>query len=171
MTPKRAVLLLAGGSALAAWIAGAATSDLRQPPPAPSRAAPVDARAAQLAADVARLHSWSRPPAAPRHPGRNLFTFAPSEPAPRQAPAEAAAPPAPPAPTVATPPDLVLDGIAEDAGPDGPVRTAIIAGDGQLFLVRQGDAVTSRFTVLRVGAEAVELADRESGTTLRLALR
>ena len=30
---------------------------------------------------------------------------------------------------------LKLVGLAEDAGPDGPVRTAIISGSGELFLV------------------------------------
>ena len=43
---------------------------------------------------------------------------------------------------------LTLAGIAEDPAPDGgsPVRTAIIAGNGQLFLAKNGDTVTDQRT-------------------------
>jgi hypothetical protein len=71
---------------------------------------------------------------------------------------------------------LTLAGIAEDPGPAGgvPVRTAIIAGNGQLFLVKEGDTVTDRDIEYRVGnisADSAELIDLRDNTTRRLALR
>jgi hypothetical protein len=69
--------------------------------------------------------------------GRNLFTFRA-----RARKHGASAGRAPAAAIVEAPveraalPTLKLAGIAEDAGDDGPVRTAIISGDGQLFMVR-----------------------------------
>ncbi|MGE5245034.1 MAG: hypothetical protein ACM3SQ_12465 [Betaproteobacteria bacterium] len=168
MSPKRTVLLVVGSAALAAWISAAATSDSHQPLRQAPPAAPPDTRSQQLAADVARLHARLHPQAAPRQPGRNLFEFE----RPRTARAASSVHSAPPV-DVATPPapDFTLDGIAEDPGPDGPVRTAIIAGLGQLFLAKEGDAVTPRFKVVRIGADVVELLDADGGTTVRLALR
>ena len=68
-------------------------------------------------------------------------------------------------------PLLKLSGIAEDAAPDGPVRTAIISAFGQLFLVKEGENVTERYRVARISSDVVELIDLADGTTFRLALR
>jgi hypothetical protein len=66
---------------------------------------------------------------------------------------------------------LALVGLAEDEGADGPVRTAIISGGGDLFIVKEGDAVTSRYQVAAIAADVVVLTDVAAGTSLRLALR
>ena len=171
MNLKRAATIVVVGGALAAWLAAAATSGNREvAPPLVVETPAVDVHGAELAAEVARLHERLRPDAAPQHT-RNLFTFAIQK--PRLA--AVVAPPAPalteaPRPPIAPPP-LKLVGVAEDAGPNGPERTAIISGVGQLFLVKEGESVTSRYRVAKVSADVVELADADDGTTLRLALK
>ena len=170
MNLKRIVMLGVGGGALAAWLAAAATSGHRDVTVDLSvTAAPVDLRGEALAAEVARLHDRLRPDAAPRVPGRNLFQFS----APR---ARAEAPPPRPAITEApvaapAPPPLTLDGIAEDPGPNGPVRTAIISGFGQVFLAKEGDTVTLRYRVQRISGDVVELTDLTGGAPVRIALK
>ena len=171
MNLKRTATIVAIGGALLAWLAGAATSN-REIAPAPiSRSAPIEARGAELAVEVARLHERLRPTATPRQPGRNLFTFHAA--VVRSAPAPVAAPrPAlVEAPAALAMPALKLAGIAEDIGPDGPVRTAIISGEGQLFMVKQGENVTPRYTVARISEDVVELTDVNNNTLRRLALR
>src|SRR5207244_1575600 len=94
--------------------------------------------------------------------GRDLFKFAAARrPAPRAAIEE---PPPPPPVRRPAPPVLKLSGIAEDETPSGPVRTAILSGLGQLFLVKEGENVTARFRVVKISADVVELADLDEGT-------
>ena len=40
-----------------------------------------------------------------------------------------------------------------------PVRTAIISGEGQLYMVKEGEAVTPRYRVAKISADVVELVD------------
>ena len=173
MNLKRTATIGAIGGALAAWLASAATSNRPVPRPIVTRTPPIDLRGAELADEIARLRERLRPTTTPSQPARNLFTFRP----PR---ARAAAPqiaaPAPaaiveaPAPQPAQPP-LKLAGIAEDPGPDGPIRIAIISGDGQLFMAKEGDAVTLRYRVAKISSEVVELTDLTDNSVRRLALR
>lgn len=172
MHVKRTAAIVIGGGALAAWLAGAATSNRAVPDPIVPPRARIDARGADLAGEIARLHDRLRPSTTPRAPSRNVFRFSTSpapqtpEAAPRPALVEA---PAPLKASTALP--LRLSGIAEDPGADGPVRTAIIAGDGQLYMVKVGELVTPRYRVTLIGADAVELLDLENETTRRLALK
>jgi len=172
MNSKRTLTLVVIGAALIAWLAGAATSNRELPPPTIASRAAADVKGADLAKEITRLHERLRPEALPRQPGRNLFTFhaaiqhrAPVVEPPKAAISEPIVPLAPPLPP------LKLDGVAEDAGPEGPVRTAIISGDGQLFLAREGEAVTARYLVTRIAADVVELTDTIDGSTRRLALK
>ncbi len=89
---------------------------------------------------------------------------APPPPAPRPAITELAVPP------IALPP-LKLSGIAEDPGDDGPVRVAFISGEGQLFMVKEGETVTPRYRVAKISADVVELTDIIDNSVRRLALR
>ena len=57
---------------------------------------------------------------------------------------------------------------AEDESADGPERIAFISGEGQLFMVKQGDAVTGRYRVIRISSDAVELSDVSAGIVRRL---
>jgi hypothetical protein len=172
MNLKRTTTIVVAGGALAAWLAAAATSrgpDIEEPlvlkPPA------IDGRGAALADEISRLHERLRPSARPPQAGRDLFSFVASRPRPVelvQMPAAA---------LTETPihrpilPAMRLSGIAEDVTPDGVVRTAIISGFGQLFLAKEGDAVTDRFRVVKISSDVVELTDLADRTTLRLALR
>jgi len=174
MNLKRTATIAVVGGALVAWLAGAATSNRSIAPPIVAPAAPIEARGAELASEIARLHERLRPTATPRQPGRNLFVYhaaAPHAAAPI-APAAPKAAPSDAAPVVTPPqPSLKLAGIAEDAGPDGPVRIAFITGEGQLFMVKEGENVTPRYRVTKISADVVELMDLATNTPRRLALR
>jgi hypothetical protein len=127
--------------------------------------APVDA-----SLDGLRLHDWSPPASARGRAERDIFAFK-----------RPSAKPAPPAPSRGlfqggdgTQPPLVLFkliGFAEDAGPDGAIRTAIISGQGQVYLVKEGDTVAWIYRVGTMSPDSVELLDSTGGQNLRLALK
>jgi hypothetical protein len=66
---------------------------------------------------------------------------------------------------------LALVGMAETRRGETTLRTAIISGGGEVHLVVVGDRIDNRFTVVAIGADAVELRDDETLETLRLVLR
>jgi hypothetical protein len=175
MIPARVVAVLGGIALLIAWLASAASA----PAPAPRQESPPAATSGTetLAADVQRqaerLRARLLEAPAPRAPIRNPFAFAPVEPRavrPRREVAAAVDPLPPPAPAPSRPP-LVLIGIAETATPGGLRRTAIIEGPDQLYLVGEGESVTTLFQVKSIGADAVELSDVTGGPPVRLVLR
>jgi hypothetical protein len=173
MNLKRTTTIVVVGAAIGAWLAGAATSNHPIPPAPIDRPAAIELRGAELASEIARLQERLRPTSSPRQPGRNLFVFRAAEArAPRPALAPAPAPPSalnPPLPPAL--PSLKLSGIAEDDGADGPIRTAIISGEGQLYMVKEGEAVTPRYRVAKIAADVVELVDVGDNSVRRLALR
>src|SRR5437763_8664689 len=128
MNVKRTATLVVVGVPAAAWLYAATSSGTPREIALPiERAASVDARSGALASEIARLHERLRPDATPHQPGRNLFVFTAS----RQKPVTVA-PKAALSETIATPiaeppPPFKLIGVAEDTGPDGPVRTAIVS--------------------------------------------
>ena len=133
-------------------------------------AAGPEASAAALAS--MQLHDWS--PKSPSHgrPDRNIFTFT------HAAPKAAPAPPPPAAGLLAggdgkTAPLVLfkLIGVAEDQGPDGVSRTAIISGQGQLYMVKEGETLAWIYRVSRLSGESVELLDTTGGEPLRLSLK
>jgi hypothetical protein len=173
MTFRTTTLVVGVGAALVAWLAGAATSNHTIVSVPVMQQTAIEKRGAELAFEINRLHERLAPVATPRAPGRNLFTFH----------AVAARPPAPlpppsapraaltefPAPIAL--PSLKLSGIAEDPGADGPVRIAFIAGEGQLFMVKEGETVTPRYRVAKISSDVVELTDVIDNSVRRLALR
>jgi hypothetical protein len=172
MNPKRTATIVVVGGALLAWLAGAATSN-RAIDSAPVVTVPaIDSGGLALEKEIARLHERLRPTSTPTQSNRNLFSF-------RSAPVRAVlpVPASPPAALVAAPPlppplpPLKLVGIAEDPGADGPERTAIVTGEGQLFTVKEGENVTTRYRVARISADVVELVDLTDNSVRRLALR
>ena len=170
MNLKRTTTIVLGAAAIGAWLAGAATSTHRIPARPIERPVPIELRGAELANEIARLQERLRPTSSPRQPGRNLFAFRPAAlPAPQPVdmiPALADAAPATPAL-----PSLKLAGIAEDIEADAPIRTAIISGEGQLYMVKEGEAVTPRYRVTKISPDVVELVDLFDNTVRRLALR
>jgi hypothetical protein len=170
MQLKRLAWLGAGGGALAVWFAAAATTtpSPRVAPVAVAPPAAVDVSGARLAHEIERLHERLRPSATPLQ-SRDLFHY--RMPAAGNRPARVDAPEAgrfEEPPPVA--PALTLIGLAEDMVGDTLQRTAIISGEGALFLVKEGDAVGLRYRVSRISAEVVELVDPSDQSTIRLAL-
>jgi hypothetical protein len=173
MHVRRVIWFGVSALAVASWFAGASTSGLRPAivPLAPPRPAPLDRSMAVLQSEVARLHERLAPTAIPTR-SRDLFRFstrAPRRPlpaAPAPVAAEASAPAAAPAAPV-----LKLIGIAEDSLPEGVVRTAIVSGLGDVFLVRPGDMVGGRYRVEQVSGSAVQLTDVTTAAGSTLALR
>jgi hypothetical protein len=130
-------------------------------------------RGAELAAEIARLRERLHPTVAPQTPSRNLFEFAArrSAPGPEVPAAPAAAAVETPTPVI-TPPPLKLVGIAEDEGPDGAVRTAIISSSsGELFFAKPGDRLADRYQIAKISSEAAEVTDLANDSTFTLILK
>jgi hypothetical protein len=169
MTRNTAELLLLAALAAVAWVA--LDRGLRSPAPLAGSRTPttslVDPVGNGLGERSARLRAYlaSPPPAGPAR--RNPFSFAPA-PAAR---AMAAREPVPAPPPVETRPEMVLSGIAEDGAPGAPVRTAVISVGGQVVFVKEGDRVLSRFAVVRIAADAVQLRDTERDQLFTLAFK
>ena len=178
MNVKRTTIIFVGGIALAAWFSAAMTPGRPRAVSHDIHPAPIDARGAALATEITRLHERLRPEATPREASRNPFVFRSTRAAAGAARVAAAAPVEATAIAVIQPPRLMLSlaGIAED--PDransGVVRTAIISGNGQVFLAKEGDRVTDRdvvFTVGKISTNAAELIDARDGSIHRLTLK
>jgi hypothetical protein len=170
MTRTRMAARIAGGGLLVAWLAAAASVPSPQAPEAPA-SVPVPEFAA-ITIQTGDLRSRVESRSLLRPSSRNPFRFAVRRPAvPVRAPARStAAPAALVAPSGA--PQLALVGIAEqEANGGAAVRTAVISSPDGLFLAREGEPVTARYRVTRVGADAVELGDAATGGTIRLGLR
>jgi hypothetical protein len=135
---------------------------------------PVGSRESNMSFTTLQLHDWRPRPPGPARRSRDIFAF--TRPVRRPA---APAPAAPPAAGLLGGADAKqtalalfrLIGVAEDAGPDGPSRTAIISGPGQLYLVKEGETVASTYRVGRMSPDAVELVDTAGGPPLRLFLK
>lgn len=170
MNLKWTATLCVAGGALAAWLAVATSGGRDASAPAVAQRTAADVRGAELATEIARLHQRLRPTSSPRQPGRDLFRFSAPKPAP-VVPAHTALTEAVAAPAQLPPPPFKLSGVAEDPGQNGPDRTAVIAGSGQLFLVKEGEMVTPRYRVVRISADVVELVDVDTTLPLRLAMK
>jgi hypothetical protein len=171
MTVRRIVWFGVSGVALASWFAAASTSGVRPvaaPPPPPPTA--VDRSMSTLQSEIGKLHDRIAAPATPTR-SRDLFHFSTRVPA-RTSPPGSAAPPAEGARASAAPPAaFILIGIAEDAAPDGaPVRTAILKGVFDLFLVKPGDSILARYLVEQVSSDAVQLVDTTTNLPMVLTL-
>ena len=165
-------LLVSGGGLVATWFAVAPNQT-----PATTTADPTATTAVALVREQtfddlrvqeARLRQHLE--SAPSGPAvRNPFRFrnGKSVESVKQSatPSLAAAPAAVPAA-----PSFKLSGIAERKTPTGVVRTAVISGDGQLYLVGEGDLVAGRYRVAVVDSDAVTLRE-DAGGEIRLALQ
>ncbi|HVC20784.1 MAG TPA: hypothetical protein VNE16_11945 [Vicinamibacterales bacterium] len=172
MSWSRIVALVAGAALLAAWFAAANSTRTRLPPaPAAVMAPDPELQAVRhLLQQTTRLSGAMQAMAAPRTPARNPFQFG-SAASQDDVPAT---PPAGPRPAALAPPpapSFELEGIATNRQAGRPVLTAIISGDGQLFLVKIGDQVTSRYRVAGLSAGEVVLDDSTGGPPLHLRLR
>jgi hypothetical protein len=174
MNLKRTAIFGVLGAGCAAMLAGAMTTGRRDTaalPPTATRA--VELQGAELGKEIARLRARLRPTVEPMQPSRNLFEFGASretgfsERSVRERPAEDA----PAQVAVDVPPPLKLVGLAEDAGPEGPVHTAFLSGLGDVFLAKEGDVIAARYQVSRISALGVVLTDLTDQATIHLPLK
>lgn len=177
MTIRRVFSFAVSTLALASWFSAASTPDVPSPVTrvAPRGPSPLDRSSALLQSEIDRLHDRLSPAARPSH-SRDLFRF--NAPRPRRSTQAAAAasaanvaPVTAAAPVQEQPPALQLIGVAEDAAPDGVVRTAILSGLGDVFLVKAGDVISGRFRVDQIAADAVQLTTISTSSVTTLALR
>jgi hypothetical protein len=176
MKPSRLAAWMVCAAVGGAWLASAAgVSRSPRIPPTSARSGDdirLDALAADVQAQSGRLRERLSNAPSPVAAERNPFTFKA-----RRHPVRSmyvAAPPAVavPPPTELLEPSLTLIGIAETRASDTIVRTAMIAGGrDDLMMVTVGQRLLSRYDVVAVGADAVELKDLETGATRRLVLR
>ena len=161
-------LWVGGGGILATWLAVSPTQHASTTQPvadARRSASSSESAGDDLSTQATRLRERT---AVLRPSTRDPFRYKSHKPAPQPAaPHERAAQPAPVEPPLPTPPSAVLrlSGVAQKAGK----RTAIIAGEGQIYLVAEGDSLAGRYTVVKIDPEAVLLRDA-SGVEQRLVL-
>jgi hypothetical protein len=140
MTWKYAwMIVFGGGTLVTAFTRVASVAPL---PDVPARPFAESAGQTALTAEIARLHQRLQAPIVPMRSGRDLFAF---RPAPRVEPRgdtrTLSAPVTTDVGAAVRSRSLRLVGLAEDAGPDGPVRTAIVSGPAGLQFARIGDLV------------------------------
>jgi hypothetical protein len=168
--------VIAGGGVLATWFAVGPNHGAPAPVAAPVERAVVahESAASELSVLAKKLRergSGGALPASTRNPFRfgtgkttTPTAHAGGSSVPLPATMTPSAPVAPPAPS------FTLSGIAERNTSEGPKRTAVISGAGQLYLVGDGEMVAGRYLVVRVDPEGVVLRD-QTGTELSLVLR
>ncbi|MGC4084204.1 MAG: hypothetical protein QM736_19365 [Vicinamibacterales bacterium] len=104
---------------------------------------------------------------------RDLFRFQ-TRPRPRSTPSSQdgrVAPDTTAAVAIPQAPPLALIGVAEDTTADGVVRTAIVSGFNDVFLVKSGETIRDRYRIGPVSADAVQVIDLTTDVSISLALR
>ena len=177
MTTRRAVTYGGLSCLLAAWLASAASTTFQPYEPARHESelgttgTSTDALAMEVQAHASRLRQRLKSAPTPQSPHRNPFAF---QVRPQQVvqPVRRAEPVAPVAALPPAEPRLSLIGIAEDQGPSGLVRTAIMADEAEnLLMATVGNTLLGRYRVEAIGADAVELKDVNTSAVRRLGLR
>ncbi len=125
----------------------------------------MDVLASDVQSQALRLRQRLAAAPAPRATIRNPFEFVALQ--PPTVNIKTPAVPAPAAIEAPPEPNLVLIGLAED----GSTRTAMIESGDELVMATEGQTIVSRYRVLKVGVDAIELVDLVTGTTRRLFLR
>ena len=165
-------------AAAALWLVSTTTTGAPPAPEAPAAAAAPAAGASpwfDLQRQRARLDQFTAAPAVV--PSRNPFRFeappvrpgqsAAAERVPARQPARSGDAPTPAEPVVS----VRLVGVATSPSANGPSRSAILSGLGQVFIAGEGDLIAGRYRVTTVGEDAVELLDEATARVVRLALR
>ncbi len=175
----KATVVWSGATALATWMASSPAVVAPGESAGPAQrgsgaAAAIGAPVVDLTAEADRLARRLGDHQAYAAPARDPFRFegaAPEVAVAAASPVDSAVVPEPVVPPVAEPPPYTLVGMAEDRVGEELVRTAVISGTGDLWLVRAGETVDGRFSVTAVEAGAVELVRADTGATVRLAFR
>jgi hypothetical protein len=175
MTAKRAAGYCGGGLLLLAWLSyagGAARSAADgQEPSTPVETSGTESLVSDIQSQTARLKTRMAAAPTPQEPYRNPFVFGARETTTPRVRREAVVTPPPPA--LPPEPAIELIGVTTNQSPNGPLRTAVISAlSGELFLVKEGETIVTRYRVGPVTADAVELIDLAvPGTTRRLVLK
>jgi hypothetical protein len=175
MTAKRAAGYCGGGLLLLAWLsyAGGAsrTGPDGQEPSTPVETSGTESLATEIQSQTTRLKTRMAAAPTPQEPFRNPFIFGARETSAPRARREAVV--TAPAPAIPPEPAIELIGVTTNQSPNGPVRTAVISAlSGELFLVKEGETIVTRYRVGPVSADAVDLIDLAlPGTTRRLVLK
>ncbi|OFW14520.1 MAG: hypothetical protein A3F70_19380 [Acidobacteria bacterium RIFCSPLOWO2_12_FULL_67_14] len=168
----KSYVTVSGATVVAGWLASSAP-----PQPAPvARPRALQTPAPNVAAsDIQEQAERLRAPLPAERtyttPHRNPFRFADRISIEQPGTAAAARTEAPPADVRPAGPRVSLSGIAEDATPGGPERTAILSGPGGVLIVREGEEILGFYRVVRIDSEAVELQALRDGSVQRLTLR
>ncbi len=172
--------MVSGATVLATWLASAPmpSSPMTQSTanaPVRAQATRQEAAPAQvvdLGPEAERLARRVEAVASFAAPARDLFRFRAAVPVAKvEVPVAPAVSVTPTAIAPPAPPPFVLTGIAEDRQGDVLVRTAIVSGPGDLWLVKAGDVVDGRFQVTAVEADAVEIVRADTGAAVRLSFK
>lgn len=179
MTIRRAIIYGGAGVLLVAYLAVANSAPPQDRDVVPQRAVRTstpspDAIARDMQTEAARLRERLQQAPAPDSTLRNPFAFGAAR-SPRPATGlvhatvsnttdvAAAAPPIP---------ALSLIGMAEDPTSNGVRRTAVLCGEGDaVYFVGEGDTLIGRYRVTKIGADAIELQDLQSGGIRRLSMK
>jgi hypothetical protein len=176
MTAKRAAGYCGGGLLLLAWLsyAGGASRSASdaQESSAPVETSGTESLATEIQSQTTRLKTRMAAAPTPQEPYRNPFVFGARETTAPRVRREALVTP-PPAPALPPEPAIELIGVTTNQSSSGPVRTAVISAlSGELFLVKEGETIVTRYRVGPVTADAVDLFDLAvPGTTRRLVLK
>jgi hypothetical protein len=163
-------LWFGGGGVLATWLA--VSPNPRVPATQPAAAVRRPASAAEPTAEELNLQTArlrNRTAGVTLRPStRNPFRYSSPKSSAPSASRERRVQSAAIEPTIQAsppPPTLKLSGVAEK----GTTRTAILSGDGQIYVVGVGDSVAGRYTVITIDPETVLLRDG-AGVEHRLVL-
>lgn len=182
MRARRAAAIVGGAALIGAWLSSAAGilldggRESSQPAgrhPSVAATSGAETLAADVQAQASRLRDrLSRAPV-PQPAGRNPFRFGARRIADRRLVRAASFDRVPtlPPPVAAAPPPLTLEGLAEREVGGAKKRTAVLSGLGEIFFAVEGDTIATRYRVLGIGADVVELQDISTGLVTRLPLR
>lgn len=161
MTRTSAELLLLAALLAGAWMVvgrGTPAPDAGQAGPDRRAVAPTAGVGDALSQRTERLRAFTAAPRARIPVARNPFVF--SEPV-RPASAQAARHVEVDSEAAAPRPELRLSGIAEEQVDNATVRTAVLSVSGQLVFAKEGDRVLSRFLILKIAPDAIQVKDSE----------
>lgn len=174
MTWKTYVIVSAVPTLVATYLV--ANPPATTPPRAPAagqRATPPElAPALDIAEQASRLQTRVRGEIEYQEPSRNPFRYAARRPAPRASDPEREAVVEEPeiTPPVPEPPSITVAGIATKTVDGTSRRTAVLITATGPIEVNEGDPVGAEYRVVRIEADAVELAATD-GTRRRINLR